>query len=121
MYFTKKHEWIMVENSIASVGITAYAQNNLGDVVFVELPDIDREVEQSEAVAVVESAKSVSDVYAPLSGSIVEVNNSVVEDTSIINISPQKDGWLFKMTINQSSQLDEMMNEDEYNTYIQTL
>ncbi len=121
MYFTKNHEWILVEGTVATVGITSYAQDNLGDVVFVELPSVDSAVSQSDAVAVVESAKSVSDVYAPLSGTIVEINDTVIEETSIINTSPQKDGWLFKITIDQLNQLDEMMNESEYNEYIQTL
>lgn len=119
MYYTKEHEWISVDNGIATIGITDHAQSNLGDVVYVELPRINSTVSQSNAIAVVESSKSVSDVYAPLDGIIIEINNSVIDEPSTINSDAQGEGWLFKMQLSDESQLNALMNETEYNEFIQ--
>jgi glycine cleavage system H protein len=101
-YFTDEHEWIRVEGSTATVGITKYAQEQLGDLVFVELPKP------------VESVKAASDVYAPADGSVIEVNSAVASDPQLVNSAPESDGWLWKMSLSDPSQLDAMMDEAGY-------
>ena len=119
--YTKEHEWIRLEDGIAVVGITDHAQEALGDVVFVELPDAGREVEEAEACAVVESVKAASDVYSPLAGKIVESNQAIVDDPGLVNRDPTGDGWFFKIELADADALNELMDEAAYNAFLETL
>ncbi|HEY2185917.1 MAG TPA: glycine cleavage system protein GcvH [Xanthobacteraceae bacterium] len=116
--FTKDHEWLRIDGEIATIGITPYAQEQLGDLVFVELPATGRELERGAAAAVVESVKAASDVYAPISGEIVEVNDIVVNKPSLVNSDPMGEGWLFKVRIADDSEIEGLMNEETYQTLI---
>lgn len=120
-YYTDEHEWIDVEDDIATVGITDYAQGQLGDIVFVELPEIGALIEQGKDAAVVESVKAASDVYAPITGEITEVNPALEEDPALVNSSPEDDGWFFKMTIADEGELDGLMDEDSYKAFVAEL
>ncbi len=113
-YFTQDHEWIRVDGNTATVGITNYAQEQLGDLVFVDLPKVGKAVSKGGACVVVESVKAASDVYAPVDGEITEVNGGLSGDPAIVNTSPESDGWLWKMTLSDASQLDSMMDEAAY-------
>ena len=119
--YTKEHEWIRLDDGIAVVGITDHAQEALGDVVFVELPEAGREVEEAEACAVVESVKAASDVYAPLAGKVVESNQAVVDDPALVNRDPTGDGWFFKIELADPGALDELMDEAAYTAFLETL
>ncbi len=120
-YFTDEHEWIDVEDGIATVGITEYAQGQLGDIVFVELPETGALIEQGKDAAVVESVKAASDVYAPITGEITEVNPALEDDPALVNSSPEDDGWFFKMTIADEGELDGLMDEDGYKAFVEEL
>ncbi|MBU2586922.1 MAG: glycine cleavage system protein GcvH [Alphaproteobacteria bacterium] len=120
-YFTDEHEWIDVEDGIATVGITEYAQGQLGDIVFVELPETGALIEQGKDAAVVESVKAASDVYAPITGEITEVNPALEDDPALVNSAPEDDGWFFKMTIADEGELDGLMDEDGYQAFIEAL
>ena len=120
-YYTDEHEWIDVEDDIATVGITDYAQGQLGDIVFVELPEVGAMIEQGKDAAVVESVKAASDVYAPITGEITEVNPALEEDPALVNTAPEEDGWFFKMTIADEGELDALMDEDGYKAFIAEL
>jgi glycine cleavage system H protein len=113
-YFTDEHEWIRVEGNVATVGITQHAQEQLGDLVFVELPKVGAALKKGGASVVVESVKAASDVYAPVDGAVTEVNTSVAGDPQLVNSAPQGGGWLWKMTLADPSQLDGMMDEAGY-------
>ncbi|WP_419798227.1 MAG: glycine cleavage system protein GcvH [Terasakiella sp.] len=115
--YTEDHEWVLIEGENATVGITDYAQNALGDIVFVELPEAGNEVEQGEDCAVVESVKAASEVYAPITGEIIEGNEALEDDPALVNSSPEGDGWFFKMTIGDASQLDDLMDEAAYKAF----
>ncbi|TKT76812.1 glycine cleavage system protein GcvH [Aquamicrobium sp. LC103] len=117
-YFTDDHEWIRVEGGIATVGITDYAQEQLGDLVFVELPEVGRTVSKGDAAVVVESVKAASDVYAPVDGEITEVNDKLSSDPALVNSSPAGDGWLWKMKLADESQLSGLMDEAGYKAMI---
>ena len=110
-YFTDEHEWIDVEGETATVGITDYAQGQLGDIVFVELPDVGSVIDKGKDAAVVESVKAASDVYAPISGEVTETNAALEDDPALVNTSPEENGWFFKMTIGDKSQFDGLMDE----------
>ena len=112
--FTPDHEWLNIDGDVATVGITDHAQSQLGDLVFVELPAQGRKIDKGAAAAVVESVKAASDVYAPISGEIVEVNRSVVDNPALVNTQPMGEGWLFKMTIANRAELDALLAESEY-------
>ncbi|MBX7527689.1 glycine cleavage system protein GcvH [Qipengyuania vesicularis] len=116
-YFTDEHEWIDLEGDTATVGITDYAQGQLGDIVFVELPDVGTMVEKGKDAAVVESVKAASDVYAPLSGEVVEVNDGLEDDPALVNSSPEEDGWFFKMTVSDKSELEGLMDDKAYKSF----
>lgn len=116
--FTEDHEWISVDGDIATVGITNHAQEQLGDVVFVDLPEVGSAVEKGGDAAVVESVKAASDVYAPIDGEIVEVNGSLVDDPSLVNSDAQGGGWFMKVKIADASQLDGLMDEAAYQAHI---
>jgi glycine cleavage system H protein len=113
-YFTEDHEWIRVDNGVATVGITSYAQEQLGDLVFVELPEAGRKLAKGDTAVVVESVKAASDVYAPADGEIIEANQALSSDPSLVNSSPTGDGWLWKMKLADKSQLSGLMDEAGY-------
>ena len=117
-YFTDDHEWIRVEGGIATVGITDYAQEQLGDLVFVELPEVGKTVSKGDAAVVVESVKAASDVYAPVDGEIAEVNDALSSDPALVNSSPAGNGWLWKMKIADEGQLEGLMDEAGYKAMI---
>ncbi|MCQ8186036.1 glycine cleavage system protein GcvH [Parvularcula maris] len=112
--FTKDHEWVRVEGDTATVGITKHAAEQLGDVVFVELPDVGNSFTQGDDMAVVESVKAASDVYAPVSGEIIEGNGSIVDAPETVNDGPEEGGWFVKMKLSNPSELDELMDEAAY-------
>src|SRR5437588_12287608 len=109
--FTPDHEWLRIEGDVATIGITDYAQSQLGDVVFVELPKVGRALKKAEAAAVVESVKAASDVYAPLSGEVIEVNDTLGADPALVNSDAAGKAWFFKLKIADKSELDGMMDE----------
>lgn len=116
--YTEDHEWVRIEGDLAVVGITDYAQEQLGDLVHIELPDIDREVERGEDAAVIESVKAAGDVKSPVSGTVVEVNEALEDDPSLINSDPTGDGWVYKLTLSDASELDSLMDEAAYQAFI---
>ncbi len=119
--YSEDHEWVLIEGDNATVGITDYAQNALGDIVFVEVPEVGREVEQGDDCAVVESVKAASEVYAPINGEITEGNPALEDDPALVNTSPEGDGWFFKMTIADAAQLDALMDEAGYKEFCEGL
>ncbi len=121
MRYTSDHEWVRVEGDAAVVGISEYAQEQLGDVVFVELPDIGTSFAQNEDAAVVESVKAASEIYAPIGGKILEVNYSLADAPETLNSDPTGDGWLFKISIADAGEVDALMNEAAYKTYVEGL
>ena len=116
--YSNDHEWVLVEGETATVGISNYAQEQLGDVVFVELPEAGKDVSKGDEDAVVESVKAASEIYAPIDGSITEGNPLLEDEPATINSSAEGDGWIFKMTIADASQLDDMMDEAAYKEYV---
>jgi glycine cleavage system H protein len=116
-YFTKEHEWIRVEGDTATVGITDFAQAQLGDVVFVEVPSAGAQLQKGKEAAVVESVKAASDVYAPVSGEVVEGNQALVDDPALVNSAAEGDGWFFKIRLSDNSELNGLMNADEYKAF----
>ena len=112
--YTKEHEWVKVDGDTATVGITNHAQESLGDIVFIDLPTIGKEVKSNEELCVIESVKAASDIYAPIDGEVTEINNNLNDDASIVNQDPEKDGWIFKMKIFDISQYNNLMTLDEY-------
>jgi glycine cleavage system H protein len=121
MKFTKDHEWIRVEGSVATVGITSYAQEQLGDVVFVELPAVGRALVAGKDAAVVESVKAASDVYAPIDGTVTAANDGLPDEPSLVNSDPEGAGWFFKMSVGNPSQLDGLMDQAAYTAYLESL
>lgn len=118
MKFTEEHEWLRVEGDVVVVGITAHAAEQLGDVVFVELPEPGTEVSADDEVVVIESVKAASDILAPLDGEITEVNEPIVEDPGKVNEDPEGEAWFFKMKLEDMSALDELMDEAAYKDFI---
>lgn len=116
-YFTDEHEWIDVDGDTATVGITEYAQHQLGDIVFVELPETGAQVVKGKDAAVVESVKAASDVYAPISGAVTEANAALEEDPALVNTSPEDAGWFFKLKIADQSELDGLMDAAAYQSF----
>ena len=117
--YTKSHEWIRVEGDIATIGISDHAQAELTDLVFVELPQTDRNVNAGEACAVVESVKTASDIYSPLTGTIIEVNSELDIDPGLVNSFPYTDGWIFKIKLTNVSELDTLMSSEDYKKQIE--
>ena len=117
IYFTKEHEWISVSGSEATVGITAYAQEHLGDLVYVEPPEVGRKLVNGKEAAVVESVKAASDVYAPVSGEVTAVNKAVVDQPGLVNESPEEKGWLFKLKLADAGELKGLMDRAAYDTF----
>ena len=115
--FSKQHEWVSAEGDVATIGITKYATEMLGDIVFVELPNKGNNIEKEDQIGVVESTKAANDVYTPISGEVVERNQSIVDDPSKINSDPENEGWFFKLKIKDKSEIDILMNKEEYEKF----
>ena len=125
-YYTKEHEWVAIDGdpaagAVATVGITDFAQGQLGDIVFVETPQPDRELTMGGEAAVVESVKAASDVYSPVSGTVTEGNQAVVDEPSLVNTDPEGEGWFFKLTLSDNHELSELMSADQYKSYCEDL
>jgi glycine cleavage system H protein len=116
--FTKDHEWVRLDGDLAVIGITDYAQSQMGDVVYVELPEIGHRVEQGKEAAVVESVKAASEVYAPISGEVAEVNEALAADPAKVNADPNGEGWFFKLRLDDPRQLDQLMDEAAYQRFV---
>jgi glycine cleavage system H protein len=116
--YTKDHEWVRIDGDIATVGISDYAQEQLGDIVFVELPEPGRKVEQAGELAVVESVKAASEVYAPLAGEVVAVNDGLADDPAKVNADPLGEGWFLKLRVADPSEFESLMSEEEYRTFL---
>lgn len=118
IYFTEDHEWIRVEGDIGTIGITDHAQDQLGDITFVELPEVGDDVEQGDEACAVESVKAAGEVKAPADGEVTEVNDNLEDDAALLNTSPEDEGWIFKIKIADASQLDTLMDEAAYRDFI---
>lgn len=121
MKFTKDHEWVSVEGDTALVGITAYAANALGDVVFVEVPEVGKSIKTGDGFAVVESVKAASDVYAPVSGEVVDANTELTNSPDVVNAAPEGAGWIAKIKLSNTAELDALMDRAAYEAYLDTL
>ena len=121
LYFTKEHEWIRVEGETATVGVSNHAQEALGDIVFVEVPEGGSRLSKGQEAAVVESVKAASDVYSPVSGEVTESNQAIVDDPSLVNSDPEGQGWFFKLKLDNPSELDGLMDEAAYREWCKTL
>ena len=120
-YFTEDHEWIEVDGDTATIGITDYAQGQLGDIVFVEVPAAGASLAKGKEAAVVESVKAASDVYSPVSGTVTEGNAALEDDPALVNTAPETDGWFFKLTIADAGELDGLMDEAKYKDFVASL
>ena len=120
-YFTEDHEWVDVDGDIGTVGITDYAQGQLGDIVFVEVPAEGRQVTKGDEAAVVESVKAASDVYAPVSGTVIEGNAQLADEPDLVNQDPEGEGWFFKLTLSDAGELDGLMDEAKYSDFVSKL
>jgi len=120
-YYTEEHEWIDVDGDVATVGITDFAQGQLGDIVFVEVPDTGAELSQGGDAAVVESVKAASDVYAPVDGTVTEGNSQLEEDPALVNSDPEGEGWFFRLALSDKSQLDGLMDATAYKAFCDAL
>jgi glycine cleavage system H protein len=121
VYFTKEHEWIKIEGSTATVGITAYAVEQLGDITFVELPAVGNSFRQFDVLCGIESVKAASDIYAPLGGKVVAVNEALMDHPEIINESPEEDGWLARIETGDGEGTEKLLNRDQYDDYVREL
>ena len=119
MKFSKEHEWIRVEGGVATIGITQHAAEQLGDLVFVDLPDVGKTVAPGDEAAVVESVKAASEVYAPVSGEVVEVNSVLADEPGKVNESPEGDGWFMKLKLSDAAELDGLMDEAAYKAFVE--
>ncbi len=119
--YTQDHEWVRADGAVATIGITAYAQEQLGDVVFVELPEIGKKVSQGDEAAVIESVKAAAELYAPADGEIVEVNTSLGDDPSLVNSSPTEKGWFVKLKLSDPGQIEGLMDERAYKSFVEEL
>lgn len=120
-YFTEDHEWIEVDGDTATIGITDYAQGQLGDIVFVEVPSAGTQLAKGKEAAVVESVKAASDVYSPVSGTVSEGNAALEDDPALVNTAPESDGWFFRLTIADAGELDGLMDEAKYKDFVASL
>ena len=121
LYFTREHEWVRVEGDTATVGISDHAQEQLGDIVFAEVPETGKRLSKGQEAAVVESVKAASDVYSPVSGEVVDGNSKVADDPSIVNSDPEGNGWFFKLKLDNPGELDGLMDEAAYREWVKTL
>lgn len=120
-YFTKEHEWVEVEGDVGTVGISDYAQSQLGDITFVEMPTVGTEFKQGDAAAVVDSVKAASDVYIPVGGSVTDTNEALEDEPELVNTEPDTGGWLFRIKLTDAGQLSGLMDESAYKDYIAEL
>jgi len=120
-YFTEDHEWIDVDGEVGTVGITDYAQGQLGDIVFVDVPEEGKTVSKGDEAAVVESVKAASDVYTPVSGTVIEGNGELADNPALVNEDPEGEGWFFKITLSDPSELESMMDEVKYEAFVAKL
>lgn len=116
--YTKDHEWLVIVDGVATIGVTEFAQEQLGDVVFVELPDIGALLTEGDEVAVIESVKAAGEINAPINGTVVAVNETLVDEPELLNSSPEEGGWMFKVTLDEDYDISELMNKAEYQDYI---
>ncbi len=121
LYFTEDHEWVAVDGETATIGITDHAQKQLGDIVFVEVPEVGKSLAQGDEAAVVESVKAASEVYAPISGSVTEANEGLADAPATVNDDPLGEGWFFRLSIKDASELDDLMDEAAYQAFLNTL
>jgi glycine cleavage system H protein len=121
LYFTKEHEWIRVEGDTATVGISNHAQEALGDIVFAEVPEVGKTLAKGQEAAVVESVKAASDVYSPAGGEVVEGNQAIADDPSLINSDPEGDGWFFRLRLSNLGEVDGLMDEGAYREWVKSL
>jgi glycine cleavage system H protein len=119
--YTKDHEWIRLDGDVGTVGITHYAQDQLGDVVYVELPDIGKRLTKGEEAAVVESVKAASELYAPVSGEVVAINNTLDGAPGTVNEDPEGNGWFLKLRVDDAAEINELMSEDQYGAFLETI
>lgn len=119
--YTKEHEWISVDGDVATVGISDHAQEQLGEIVFVDLPEIGKTLSKNDDMAVVESVKAASDVYAPVSGEVVEINDTLADEPAQVNDSPEDKGWFCKLRISDTNELRDLMDADAYQSYLETI
>ena len=119
--YTNEHEWVRLEGDVGTIGITSYAQEKLGDVVFVEVPAAGRKVAKGESVAVVESVKAASDIYAPVTGEVVEANAALADSPGDVNAEPTGKGWFFKIRLSDKAELDGLMDEAAYDAFVKSL
>ncbi len=117
--YSEEHEWLRIEGGTAVIGITHFAQDSLGDVVFVELPEVGSDVEQFEKMGEIESVKAVSDLYCPVGGRVVEVNDSLNDSPELVNDSPYEEGWMIKVEVSDSSEIDRLMSASEYGALVE--
>ena len=120
-YFTEDHEWVDVDGEVGTVGISDYAQGQLGDIVFVDVPEEGKELTKGDEAAVVESVKAASDVYSPVSGTVIEGNAALADEPALVNTDPEGDGWFFKLTLTDTSELDGLMDEAAYEAFVAKL
>ncbi|KQM94707.1 MULTISPECIES: glycine cleavage system protein GcvH [Sphingomonas] len=120
-YFTQDHEWVDVDGDVGTVGISEYAQSQLGDVVFVEVPEAGKQLTKGADAAVVESVKAASDVYSPVSGTVIEGNAALADDSSLVNSDAEAAGWFFKLTLSDPAELDSLMDEAAYAAFVEGL
>ncbi|MFQ6093459.1 MAG: glycine cleavage system protein GcvH [bacterium] len=118
LLYSKEHEWTAIENDVATVGITDYAQSELGDIVFIELPEVGTEVKQMESFGTIEAVKTVSDLYSPVSGEIIEVNTSLEDEPEQINSDPYGNGWMIKIRMSDESELEDLLSAGQYKDLI---
>jgi glycine cleavage system H protein len=116
--YTEEHEWVLVEDEFVTIGISEFAQEQLGDIVFVELPEVGDNVEMGKSLGVVESVKAVSDVYSPVSGEVVEINEELPDDPELLNTSPYEDGWMVKIKLSDPDELDDLMDAQSYEEFL---
>lgn len=119
LLYTKEHEWVKVEDNEVTIGITDYAQKELGDIVFVELPALDEELEQSKRFGVVESVKTVSDLFSPLSGKVIEANTSLEAEPELVNSSPFENGWMLKLEIKNKEEIETLLSAADYKKFVE--
>lgn len=121
LYYTKEHIWVKIEGDIATIGITDYGQHQLGDIVFIDMPENGREVESGEVIASVESIKAISEIYAPVTGKIISVNEDLANDPSVINSDPYGDGWICDIQMKDPSEVEDLMTAEDYRAYLEEL
>lgn len=121
LYYTKEHIWVKIEGDVATIGITDYGQHQLGDIVFVDMPEKDRDVEAGEVIASVESVKAISEIYTPLTGRIIEINEELANDPSVINSDPYGDGWICDIHIKDQLEVEDLMTAEDYTAYLEEL